>query len=73
MASYPVTVNSSANCCSYDKPWTTQKDPKEKWEKIIFWVSILIGLAIGALICFLAWKSVTDNEVCALLLHNFQH
>jgi hypothetical protein len=51
---------------SYDKPWTVQKDPREKWEKIIFWVSILIGLAIGALICFLAWKSVTNNEVSIL-------
>jgi hypothetical protein len=48
---------------SYEKPWASQKDPREKWEKVIFWISILIGLAIGALICYLAWISVTNNEV----------
>ncbi|KAF2433686.1 glycosyl hydrolase [Tothia fuscella] len=57
---------------NYEKPWKTQKDPREKWEYIIFYASIVIGFAIGGLICYFAWTSVTNNEYCLVLEDNFQ-
>ncbi|OCK77836.1 glycoside hydrolase family 16 protein [Lepidopterella palustris CBS 459.81] len=56
----------------YEKPWTTEKNPKKKWEKIIFWGSIVVGFAIGGLICFFAYASVTNHEYCLLLEDNFK-
>ena len=47
----------------YDKPWTIEKNPRRKWERIIFWGSILVGFALGGLICYFAYASVTNHEV----------
>lgn len=45
-----------------DKPWAV-KHPKLKWERGIFYGSIGIGVAIGALICYQAYASVTNHSV----------
>jgi hypothetical protein len=47
----------------YEKPWVANKSPRKKWEPMIFYGSILIGFAIGALICYFAFASVTNHEV----------
>jgi hypothetical protein len=52
----------------YEKPWLAKKDPKEKWEKIIFWGSVLAGFAIGGILCVLSWNSVSNKDVSAKIL-----
>lgn len=56
----------------YDKPWTIEKNPRRKWERIIFWGSILIGFALGGLICYFAYASVTNHEYCLVLDDEFK-
>jgi beta-glucanase (GH16 family) len=53
-----------------EKPWTA-KHPKLKWERSIFYGSIGIGVAIGAILCYLAYASVTNHEYCMILEDNF--
>lgn len=50
-------------CRPYEKPWTKTTIPRRSWEKIIFWGGILIGLIIGCLIVWLAYRSVVNHEV----------
>jgi len=45
-----------------DKPWAV-KHPKLKWERAIFYGSVGIGVVIGAVICYLAYASVTNHSV----------
>lgn len=56
----------------YDKPWTIEKNPRRKWERIIFWGSILIGFALGGLICYFSYASVTNHEYCLVLDDEFK-
>ena len=46
-----------------EKPWAATKHPKLKYERMIFYGSIVIGIAIGAMICYFAYASVTNHEV----------
>ncbi|ORY19791.1 hypothetical protein BCR34DRAFT_595240 [Clohesyomyces aquaticus] len=46
-----------------EKPWAASKHPKLKWERTIFYGSIGIGVAIGAIICYMAYASVTNHAV----------
>jgi hypothetical protein len=46
-----------------EKPWATTKHPRLKWERAIFYGSIGIGVAIGAIICYQAFASVTNHSV----------
>jgi hypothetical protein len=48
----------------YEKSWTEIPEPRKKWEKIIFWVSIAIGFVLGGLICYMSVASVANHEVC---------
>ena len=56
----------------YPKPWLEQSDPRRKWEKFIFYGSILIGFLIGAVICFFSYKSVSNFEYCLVLEDTFE-
>lgn len=56
----------------YPKPWLEHVDPRKKWEKIIFWSAILIGILIGAVICFFSYLSVSNHDYCLLFEDNFQ-
>lgn len=56
----------------YPKPWLEHKDPRLKWERIIFWGSIVVGVLIGALLCFLSYRSVSNFEYCLVLEDNFE-
>ena len=50
-----------------EKPWATQKHPRLKWERSIFYGSIAIGIVVGAVICYKAYASVTNH---AVILHS---
>ncbi|KAF1992474.1 glycoside hydrolase family 16 protein [Aulographum hederae CBS 113979] len=56
----------------YEKPWMDEKNPKKKWERIIFWVCIGIGFVIGALICYFNYVSVSNFQYCLVMEDNFQ-
>ncbi|KAF2258385.1 concanavalin A-like lectin/glucanase [Lojkania enalia] len=55
-----------------EKPWAAKKHPKLKWERTIFYGSIGIGLAIGAIICYQAYASVTNHDYCMVFEDTFQ-
>ncbi|KAF2752328.1 glycoside hydrolase family 16 protein [Sporormia fimetaria CBS 119925] len=54
-----------------EKPWAV-KHPRLKWERSIFYGSIGVGVAIGAIICYQAYASVTNHSYCLVLEDNFQ-
>jgi hypothetical protein len=59
-----------------EKPWASAKHPKLKWERGIFYGSVVIGVAIGAILCYLAYASVTNHEaslpaVCVVTLASY--
>ena len=56
----------------YPKPWTEQRDPRQKWEKVIFWTSIVVGVLIGAVICYFQYISVTNFDYCLVLDDEFK-
>ena len=39
---------------------------RERWDKIILWACILIGVAVGAFICYQAYNSIPRFDVCSL-------
>jgi beta-glucanase (GH16 family) len=43
-----------------------------KWERIIFFACIFIGFAIGGVICYFSYTSVSNHEYCLVLEDNFQ-
>lgn len=53
-----------------EKPWVTgAKDPnfkRKRWEKVIFWSSIGLGVLIGGAICALAYISVSTGTFCPI-------
>lgn len=56
----------------YPKPWTEQRDRRQTWEKVIFWSSIVLGVLIGAAICFFQYKSVSNFDYCLVLDDEFR-
>ena len=56
----------------YEKPWTQEKNPKAKFERIIFWSCVGIGLLLGCLICYLSYASVSNFEYCLILEDDFK-
>ncbi|KAJ4357296.1 uncharacterized protein N0V89_001871 [Didymosphaeria variabile] len=54
-----------------EKPWALSKHPKLKWEKTIFYGSVVLGVAIGAFICYRAFASVTNHSYCLILEDDF--
>jgi len=54
----------------YEKPWAAKKDPKEKWERIIFFGGIAIAFGVGAVLCWHSWTSVTNFDVSRNVYHN---
>ncbi len=56
----------------YPKPWLEQKEPRRKWERVIFWTSVAVGVLIGAVICFFSYKSVSNFEYCLVLEDDFE-
>lgn len=47
----------------YDKPWAGKREIRLLYDKIIFWVMAVIGLAIGGYLCYDGWASVGDQSV----------
>jgi hypothetical protein len=60
-----------------EKPWLTGKeDPnfkRRRWEKIIFWVSIAVGVVIGCAICALSYMSVSTGTFCQVWEDDFSN
>lgn len=60
-----------------EKPWLTGKeDPnfkRKRWEKIIFWTSIALGVVIGCAICALSYMSVSTGTFCQVWEDDFSH
>jgi hypothetical protein len=52
-----------------EKPWALSKHPKLKWERGIFYGSIVLGVAIGAFICYQAYASVTNHSVSQMVFN----
>ncbi|KAH6669868.1 concanavalin A-like lectin/glucanase domain-containing protein [Halenospora varia] len=66
----------------YEKPWIEEwkqgpagkKKPKisgNAWDRIIFWGSIVLGFALGGLMCYLAFSSVSNFDYCLILEDHF--
>ncbi|KAF2691892.1 glycoside hydrolase family 16 protein [Lentithecium fluviatile CBS 122367] len=55
-----------------EKPWALAKHPKLKWERGIFYGSIVLGIAIGAFLCYMAFAGVTNHEYCLVMEDDFQ-
>ena len=55
----------------YPKPWLEEKEPRVRWEKIIFWSSIVIGFLFGALICYVQYISVSNHVYCLVMEDDF--
>lgn len=59
-----------------EKPWLTGKeDPnfkRRRWEVIIFWTSIGLGVVIGCAICALSYISVSTGTFCPIWEDDFQ-
>jgi hypothetical protein len=60
-----------------EKPWLTGKeDPnsnRQRWEKIILWSSIAIGVLVGCAICALSYMSVSTGTFCQVWEDDFSH
>ncbi|KAF2795522.1 glycoside hydrolase family 16 protein [Melanomma pulvis-pyrius CBS 109.77] len=55
-----------------EKPWSAKKHPKLKWERAIFYGSVGIGVVVGAVICYMAYASVTNHAYCLVLDDEFR-
>ncbi|KIN08760.1 glycoside hydrolase family 16 protein [Oidiodendron maius Zn] len=56
---------------SYDKPWTTKRDPRMLWDKFFFWGLATIGLGLGAYIIYTGWASVDNPPYCLIFEDDF--
>lgn len=56
----------------YPKPWTEEKDRRQLWEKIIFYSSIVVGILIGAVICYFQYQSVSNFQYCLIMEDDFK-
>ena len=48
---------------TYEKPWVGVRNPRRKYERLIFWGGVVLGFAVGGLICYSGFSSVTNSEV----------
>ena len=53
------------------KPWTSLKDPREKWVTIIPIIGMLIGLGISALFVWDGLKTVVNHTYCPIIDDTF--
>lgn len=54
-----------------DKPWLTNKDPKEKWITIIPIIGILVGLALSGLLVYDGLRGVVNHKYCPVYSTDF--
>jgi beta-glucanase (GH16 family) len=57
-----------------DKPWIAKRDGRGRISWWLTFLMLIVGAAIGALICFRAWNSVavlSDDELCSPWVENF--
>jgi hypothetical protein len=52
----------------YEKLWIVKKDPRMKFDRIIFWGFAFVGLAIGFYLIYDGWASVDNPSVSPQLL-----
>ena len=50
-----------------DKPWTRNRDPREKWVTIIPIVCIVIGVALAGFLVMDGLKTVVTHQYCPVL------
>ncbi|OCK77121.1 glycoside hydrolase family 16 protein [Lepidopterella palustris CBS 459.81] len=58
---------------NYEKPWTKVREPREIWDKIIFFGFMFIGLGVGAYVCYDGWQSVPHDNYCMIFEDDFSH
>jgi beta-glucanase (GH16 family) len=56
-----------------EKPWTTTKDPREKWVTIIPLIGLFIGLAISGFLIYDGLRTVVNHEYCPVLDDDFSN
>lgn len=53
----------------YEKPWLVDRDPRMKYDRIIFWAFGLIAAAGAAYLIYTGWASFIPQKVCLSLSH----
>ncbi|KAF8850957.1 concanavalin A-like lectin/glucanase [Acephala macrosclerotiorum] len=64
----------------YEKPWIEDWKKRGKgkrlsgraWDSVIFWTSIFLGFALGALMCYFSYSKVSNFEYCLVFEDNFE-
>lgn len=54
-----------------EKPWTTHKDPREKWVTIIPLIGLFFGLAISGFLIYDGLRTVVNHTYCPILSDDF--
>jgi hypothetical protein len=54
-----------------EKPWLSNKDPREKWTTIIPLIGVFFGLAVFGLLIYDGLHSVVDHTYCSVLDEDF--
>ncbi len=54
-----------------EKPWTNQKDPREKWVTIIPLIGLFLGLAISGFLIWDGLRTVVNHTYCPVLNEDF--
>lgn len=56
-----------------DKPWLTNKDPREKWVTIIPCIGVFIGLAVCAVLVWEGLSTVVNHKYCPVLIEDWSN
>jgi hypothetical protein len=56
----------------YEKPWVGEVIPKKKFEPWILWGCVMFGIAIGGVICWLSYTSVSNYSYCLVFEDDFK-
>jgi beta-glucanase (GH16 family) len=56
-----------------EKPWTSVKDPREKWVTIIPLIGLFLGLAISGFLIYDGLRTVVNHEYCPVLDDDFSN
>lgn len=56
-----------------EKPWTKQKEPREKWVTLIPLIGIVVGLAIAGFLIYDGLRTVVNHVYCPVLDEDFSN
>lgn len=54
-----------------ERPWTKNKDPREKWVTIIPVIGLVLGIAIAGFLVWDGMRSVVNHSYCPVLVEDF--